>query len=264
MKKVQKVRKSGLTFAPEAGSQRLRDVINKNVTEEDILSSCAAAFEGGWSSVKLYFMLGLPTETDEDILQIADLSNKVYRVWRQVSPNRARGVKITVSTSCFVPKPMTPFQWCRQDSREEFDRKQRLLRNAIKSKSITYNWHSPTVSFIEAVLARGDRRLGAVLEAVFKASGGLKAWDEYFDFPAWLRAFEDCGIDPDFYALRERKTDEILPWDTISAGVDKDFLIGEYENALKERTSPDCKEACLGCGAGCLLKDGICEIVKGI
>lgn len=262
MKKVQKVRKSGLTFAPEAGSQRLRDVINKNVTEEDILSSCAAAFRGGWSSVKLYFMLGLPTETDEDVLQIADLAYKVLNVWRQESPNKARGVKITVSTSCFVPKPMTPFQWCRQDSMEEFERKQGLLRAALKSKSISYNWHSPDVSFIEAVLARGDRRLGAVLEQVFKASGGLKAWDEYFDFPAWLKAFEDCGIDPDFYALRERSSDEVLPWDSISAGVDKDFLFGEYKTALTERTSPDCSEACLGCGANCLIKDGICEVRK--
>jgi radical SAM family uncharacterized protein len=262
MKKVQKVRKSGLTFAPEAGSQRLRDVINKNVTEEDIINSCATAFEGGWSSVKLYFMLGLPTETDEDVLAISDLAYKVLNIWKKVSPNKARGVKITVSTSCFVPKPLTPFQWCPQNTMEEFDRKQNLLKHALKSKAITYNWHSPDVSLIEAVLALGDRRLSKVLEDVFKASGGLKAWNEYFDFNAWLDAFNRNGLDPAIYALREKGSDEALPWDTISAGVSKEFLRRQYELAMEGRTSPDCRECCLGCGANSLTCGGVCEVAK--
>jgi radical SAM superfamily enzyme YgiQ (UPF0313 family) len=259
MKRVQKVRKSGLTFAPEAGSQRLRDVVNKNVTEEEILSSCAAAFEGGWNAVKLYFMLGLPTETDEDVLAIAELAHKVLDVWKRVSPNRARGVKITVSASCFVPKPQTPFQWCAQNTRAEFERKQNILKRALKSKALVFNWHSPEVSFIEAVLALGDRRLGAVLEYVRGKSGGLKAWSEHFDFGVWLEAFEKAGVDPDFYALRERGADELFPWDAISAGVSKDFLRRQYELAREGRTSPDCRGACLGCGANGLTDAGVCE-----
>ncbi len=259
MKKVQKVRKSGLTFAPEAGSQRLRDVINKNVTEEDILNSCATAFEGGWNAVKLYFMLGLPTETDEDVLAIADLANKVYETWRRTAPNRARGVRITVSASCFVPKPMTPFQWCAQNTIEEFRRKQGLLRQALKNKSIVYNWHSPETSFIEAVLALGDRRLCPALEEVQRSSGGLKAWDEYFDFRAWLSAFEKHGIDPGFYALREKGENETLAWDTLSAGVSKAFLWRQYKLALAGKASPDCRQACLGCGAS-ELAGGFCEV----
>ncbi len=258
MKRVQKVRKSGLTFAPEAGSQRLRDVINKNVTEEDILNSCATAFEGGWNAVKLYFMLGLPTETDEDVLAIAALANKVYEAWRKASSNRARGVRITVSASCFVPKPMTPFQWCAQNAMDEFRRKQGLLRQALKNRSIVFNWHSPETSFIEAVLALGDRRLGPALEEVQKSSGGLKAWDEYFDFKAWLSAFEKHGIDPGFYALREKGESETLAWDTLSAGVSKAFLRRQYELALAGKVSPDCAHACLGCGADALA-GGFCE-----
>lgn len=259
MKKVQRVRRSGLTFAPEAGSQRLRDVINKNVTEEEILESCATAFEGGWNSVKLYFMLGLPTETDEDVLAISDLAYKVLAVWKKTAANKSRGVRITVSTSCFVPKPMTPFQWCAQDSMEQFRRKQQLLKDAMKNRAISYSWHSPEVSVIEAVLARGDRRLGAALEKLAAASGGLQAWEEYFDFDAWMRAFADCGIDPDFYSRRERAEDEFMPWDVIDDSVSREHLLRELQKARRAETSPDCRSQCLGCGAQCLLKEGKCD-----
>ncbi len=259
MKKVQRVRRSGLTFAPEAGSQRLRDVINKNVSEEDILASCATAFEGGWNAVKLYFMLGLPTETDEDVLAIADLAYKVLNTWKRTASNKSRGVRITVSTSCFVPKPMTPFQWCAQDSIEQFERKQQLLKDAMKNRAISYSWHSPTVSAIEAVLARGDRRLGNALERLALSSGGLQAWEEYFDYDAWMRAFAECGIDPDFYAGRERAEDEVMPWDMIDDGVSRGHLLRELHKALRGETSPDCRGQCLGCGADSLLKEGRCD-----
>lgn len=259
MKKVQSVRRSGLTFAPEAGSQRLRDVINKNVTEEDILNSCATAFAGGWNAVKLYFMLGLPTETDEDVLAIAGLANRVLDTWKRTASNKSRGVKITVSTSCFVPKPMTPFQWCAQDSMAEFERKQRLLKDNMKNRAISYSWHAPDVSFIEAVLARGDRRLSAVLERVFETSGGLKAWEEYFDFPAWMDAFAQTGIDPAFYANRERGENEVMPWALIDDGVSTEHLLRELHLAQEGRTSPDCRRQCLACGADRLLCGGKCD-----
>ena len=259
MQRVQKVRRSGLTFAPEAGSQRLRDVINKNVTEEDLLNACRTAFSGGWSAVKLYFMIGLPTETDEDVLAIADLAYKVFRVWRESTPNRSRGVRITVSTACFIPKPMTPFQWFPQDSREELIRKQKLLKEAMKSKAISYSWHEPDVSYIEAALAVGDRRLGRVLENVFEAAGGLQAWEEYFDYGAWLEAFRKAGLDPDFYVRRERGEEETLPWDVIDDGVTKEHLLREKHLSQEGRVSPDCRRQCLGCGANRLLKEGCCD-----
>ncbi len=259
MQRVQKVRRSGLTFAPEAGSQRLRDVINKNVTEEDLLRSCRTAFAGGWNSVKLYFMLGLPTETDEDVLAIADLAYKVWQVWREASPNRSRGVRITVSTSCFIPKPMTPFQWCPQCSMEELIRRQRLLKDAIRVKSIVYNWHSPDVSYVEAALAAGDRRLGGVLQRLFERSGGLQAWEEFFSLEDWLTAFREEGLDPDFYVLRERGEEEYLPWDVIDDGVTKAHLLRELHLAREGAVSPDCRRQCLGCGANRLLKGGKCD-----
>ncbi len=259
MKKVQKVRKSGLTFAPEAGSQRMRDVINKNVTEEDILNSCRTAFEGGWSTVKLYFMMGLPTETDEDIVAIADLAFKVLNTWKKYATNKARGVRITVSTSCFVPKPMSPFQWEAQDSMEEFLRKQQLLKDSMRSKAITYNWHDSTVSFIEAVLALGDRRLGPVLESVFKRSGGLAAWEEFFSEEAWNEAFAENGVDPHFYANREKGREEILPWSTISAGVKTEHLWEEREKSRLAEITPDCRVKCANCGARKLSKEGRCD-----
>ena len=259
MQRVQKVRKSGLTFAPEAGSQRLRDVINKNVTEEDILQSCRTAFQGGWNAVKLYFMLGLPTETDEDVLAIADLAHKVMLLWKEVTPNRSRGVRITVSTACFIPKPMTPFQWCAQDSMEELARKQQLLKDSMKARAISYSWHSPDVSYVEAALASGDRKLSRVLEQVFQSSGGLQAWDEFFSLERWMDAFREAGLDPDFYACRQRGREEILPWDVIDDGVTKAHLLREYDLALENKVSPDCRRQCLGCGANCLLEGGVCD-----
>jgi len=259
MQRVQKVRRSGLTFAPEAGSQRLRDVINKNVTEEDLLNACRTAFSGGWSSVKLYFMLGLPTETDEDVLGIADLAYKVYQIWRVSTPNRSRGVRITVSTSCFIPKPMTPFQWFPQDSREELIRKQKMLKEAMRSKAISYSWHEPDMSYVEAALAVGDRRLGKVLERLYELAGGLQAWEEYFDYEAWLQAFRDSGLDPDFYVRRSRSEEEFLPWDVIDDGVTKAHLIREKHLSEEGQVSPDCRKQCLGCGANRLLKGGKCD-----
>lgn len=249
MERVQKVRKSGLTFAPEAGSQRLRDAINKNVREEDLLQSLKVAFQGGWSTVKLYFMLGLPTETDEDVLAIADLAMKVLRTWKEYATNKNRGVRITVSTSCFVPKPHTPFQWDAQNTREEYLRKVELLRSNMRAKAITYNWHEPDVSLIEAVLSRGDRRLGNVLYEVWRQGGKMDSWSEYFSMDRWMDAFEACGIDPDFYATRERGADEILPWDFVDVGVKRSFLSRERESAHKGILSPDCRKQCTGCGA---------------
>ncbi|SHH52573.1 radical SAM family uncharacterized protein [Sporobacter termitidis DSM 10068] len=259
MSRVQKVRKTGLTFAPEAGSQRLRDAINKNVTEDDLIETCRVAFEGGWSSVKLYFMLGLPTETDEDVLAIAALAGKVLHTWKQYASNKARGVRITVSTSCFVPKPDTPFQWEAQVTPEEYQRRVELLRGAMRTRAITYNWHSPETSLIEAVLARGDRRIGAVLERVVKDGGRLDAWEEYFSFERWMNAFQACGLNPAFYAHRERPCGECFPWRAVSAGVDEAYLWGERNAAYKNEITPDCRAGCTGCGASALLKGGACD-----
>jgi radical SAM family uncharacterized protein len=259
MSRVQKVRKAGLTFAPEAGSQRLRDAINKNVTQEDLMETCRVAFEGGWNSVKLYFMLGLPTETDEDVLAIASLAEKVLYTWKQFARNKARGVRITVSTSCFVPKPDTPFQWEAQVTPEEYQRRVTLLRGAMRSRAITYNWHSPETSLIEAVLARGDRRVGRVLERVVKTGGRLDAWEEYFSFDRWMEAFNYCGLDPAFYANRERQYGEVLPWRAVSAGVGEDYLWREREAAYRNEITPDCRARCSGCGASALLKGGACD-----
>ncbi len=259
MQRIQKVRSGGLTFAPEAGSARLRDAINKNLTEEEIMNACRIAFENGRSSVKLYFMIGLPTETDEDIKGIAELSQKILWLWKTHATNKKRGVKITVSAACFVPKPLTPFQWEPQNTREEFRRKALLLREAITAKAITYNWHEPDVSFLEAVFARGDRRVGKVIESAWKKGMKLDGWEEHFSLDTWLSAFEDCGVDPAFYANRERGEAEILPWDHISAGVTKRFLRCEYEKAHRSEASPNCREKCLGCGASNLLCGGKCD-----
>lgn len=260
MRRVQKVRKSGLTFAPEAGTQRLRDVINKNVTEEDLLTSCRVAFSGGWNTVKLYFMLGLPTETDEDVLGIADLAVKVLYAWRENAVNKARGVRITVSTSEFIPKPHTPFQWEAQIGREEYLRRVRLLTDALKkAKAVTYNWHDAEVSLVEAALARGDRRMGAVIEKVWRAGGKLESWSEYFRLDRWLDAFAACGLDIAFYATRERREDELLPWGHMDMGVTKAHLLREREQSRAGLLSPDCRASCSGCGAWALLKGGKCD-----
>ncbi len=259
MQRLQKVRSSGLTFAPEAGSKRLRDAINKNLEEEEILNACKIAFENGRSTVKLYFMMGLPTETDEDIEAIAKLSQKILYLWKTHATNKARGVKITVSVACFVPKAQTPFQWEAQNTREEFERKARLLRDAITARAITYNWHEPSVSFLEAVFARGDRRLGRVIEAAWENGAKLDGWGEFFSLDTWLSAFDECGLSPEFYANRERSRDEILPWEHISTGVRKEHLYRERELAYKSELSPDCRKKCTGCGASKLLSGGKCD-----
>ena len=257
MQRLQRVRKTSITFAPEAGTQRMRDTINKNVKEEDLLQSCRTAFEGGCNAVKLYFMLGLPTETDEDVIGIARLAEKVYWTWKNYAVNKSRGLRITVSTSFFVPKPFTPFQWEAQITRDEYHRRVDLLRGSIKNKSIQYNWHEMETSYIEAVLARGDRRLGKLLETVWRKGGRLDSWGEYFSFERWMEAFAETGIDPDFYALRERPKDEILPWSMIDIGVHPEYLWREREQAYRSVITPDCRVQCMGCGANCLLPDGV-------
>ena len=257
MQRLQRVRKTSITFAPEAGTQRMRDTINKNVKEEDLLQSCRTAFEGGCNAVKLYFMLGLPTETDEDVIGIARLAEKVYWTWKNYAVNKSRGLRITVSTSFFVPKPFTPFQWEAQITRDEYHRRVDLLRGSIKNKSIQYNWHEMETSYIEAVLARGDRRLGKLLETVWHKGGRLDSWSEYFSFERWMEAFAETGIDPDFYALRERPKDEILPWSMIDIGVHPEYLWREREQAYRSVITPDCRVQCMGCGANCLLPDGV-------
>ena len=225
MQRLQRVRKGGLTFAPEAGTQRLRDAINKNLKEEDLLQSCRTAFSGGWNGVKLYFMLGLPTETDEDVLGIAELAKKVYQVWKESTPNRARGVRITVSTSWFVPKPHTAFQWDAQIPVEEYQRRVNLLRDALKrEKSITYNWHDPETSYLEAIFSRGDRRLADVIEWAWQHGAKFDSWSEYFNYQRWMDALSACGLNGDFYAHRQRERDEVFPWSRVSVGVKESFL----------------------------------------
>ena len=259
MEKLQKVRKSGLTFAVEGGSQRLRDAINKNVTEEDLLHTCAIAFAGGWNNVKLYYMLGLPTETDEDIVGIAEMANQVLHCWRQNATNKNRGVKITISTSCFIPKPHSPFQWEAQISKEEYLRRVELLRSSIMARNVTYNWHDAETSVIEAALSRGDRKLSAVIEEVWKNGGRLEAWSDYFSYQRWVDAFAKCGLDMDFYASRERGEEELLPWDMIDVGVRKAHLLHERQQCYASALSPDCRKQCSACGAARLLKGGKCD-----
>ena len=259
MEKLQTVRKSGLTFAPEAGTQRLRDVINKNLTEEEILTTCANAFSGGWSNVKLYFMLGLPTETDEDVLGIAELVYKVIQTWKACATNKKRGLRVHVATAYFVPKPHTPFQWEKQITPEEYLRRCRLLKSHFYSKSIEYDYHAPDLSRLEAVFARGDRRLGPVIEAAVQKGARLDGWDEYFNYSKWFDAFRECGVDPDFYTVRGYGEEERLPWDTIDVGVTKKFLRLERKRAYESKVTPDCRQGCAGCGASCLLKEVECD-----
>ena len=260
MSKVQDIKKSSLTFAPEAGSQRLRNVINKGLTEEDIIRGSTMAFEGGWTRVKLYFMLGLPTETEEDIRGIADLANKIAAAFFETVPKEKRvngRVQIVASTS----KPFTPFQWAGQCTREQFIDKAYLTRKAIceqlNQKSIKYNWHEADASVMEGVLARGDRRLGRVIRRVYEKGGFYEAWGEYYDHDRWLEALEECGLSVDFYTHRERSTEEILPWDFIDCGVTKEFLKREWVKAQREEISENCKVKCQGCGAA-RFGGGIC------
>lgn len=263
MSKVQDIRKSSLTFAPEAGSQRLRDVINKGLTEEVILNGAKEAFIGGWNKVKLYFMLGLPTETEEDMRAIAELCNEIAKVYYETVPKEERKgrVQITASSSFFVPKPFTPFQWVRMDKKEDFKQKAEFVNDSVKSqlnaKSIKYNWHDAKVSVLEGAFARGDRRLSEVIKYAYEHGALFDAWTETFKEEPWEEAFEKCGISIDFYAHRDRAKDEILPWDFIDIGVSRDYLYKEYERALNGIVTPNCKENCNGCGAACF-KGGIC------
>ena len=259
MEKLQTVRKSGLTFAPEAGTQRLRDVINKNLTEDEILNTCAQAFSGGWNNVKLYFMLGLPTETDEDVLGIAELVYKVIQTWKANASNKKRGLRVHVATAYFVPKPHTPFQWEKQITPQEYLRRCKLLKSHFYSKSIEYDYHAPDLSRLEAVFARGDRRVGPVIEQAMRNGARLDGWDEYFNYAKWYDAFRECGIDEDFYTTRGYGEEEILPWDTIDVGVSKRFLQLERKRAYAETVTPDCRHGCAGCGANCLLKEVACD-----
>lgn len=259
MERLQTVRKSGLTFAPEAGTQRLRDVINKNLREDEILTTCANAFSGGWSHVKLYFMLGLPTETDGDVLGIAELVYKIILAWRENAPNRRRGLSIRVATSYFVPKPHTPFQWEKQITPQEYLRRCKLLKEHLYSKSIEYDYHSPDLSRLEAVFARGDRRLGAVIEEAVMNGARLDGWDEYFRYDIWQDAFRKCEIDENFYTVRGYGEDELLPWDMIDVGVTKSFLLRERRRAYDCLVTPDCRQGCAGCGANKLLREVACD-----
>lgn len=262
MSKVQDVRKSSLTFAPEAGSQRLRDVINKGLTEEVILKGAMDAFQSGWNRVKLYFMLGLPTETEDDIEGIAILSDKIAREYYTIPKDQRNGkVSIVSSTSFFVPKPFTPFQWTRMCTSEEFLEKQRFLNGKMKEqlnqKSIKYNWHEAELTLLEGVLARGDRRLCQVIYDVYKAGCMFDSWSEYFRYDIWIEMFEKNGIDPLFYTAREREEEELFPWDFIDIGVSKKFLWREYQNGKQEKVTPNCRQKCAGCGA-MVFGGGVC------
>ena len=250
LKETQKVRKTALTLAPEAGTQRLRDVINKGVTEADLMRSVTDAFDQGWSAVKLYFMLGLPTETDEDVLGIADLAEKVRKCYFSIPrERRAPGLRITVSASVFVPKNDTPFQWSPQLGFDEVVRRQQLLRQALsRLKGVDFKYHAPDVSYIEAVFARGDRRLGEAMERAWRLGCRFDGWSDQFRYDLWLQAFRDAGLDPDFYATRPRPTDEVFPWDHLDCGVTKAYLLREWERAQRAECTPDCRKGCTGCG----------------
>ena len=249
LEETQQVRKTSLTFAPEAGTQRMRDVINKGVTEEDLLGKVRDAFEGGWSSIKLYFMSGLPTETMEDLDGIADLARKVIAEYFNVpKTQRAKGLRVTVSVSVFVPKSFTPFQWAAQDTLEKIIAKQEHLKQVLNIKGVTFHWHEPFVSFLEACFARGDRRMGNVLKRAFEKGCLLDGWNETFRYDLWMEAFRECGLDPAFYAHRERSKDEVLPWDHIDSGITKQFLWHEKEKSERAETTKDCRKGCNGCG----------------
>ena len=262
MSKVQDIKKSSLTFAPEAGSQRLRDVINKGLTKEVILQGAGMAFEGGWNKVKLYFMLGLPTETEEDMRAIPELANDIAVRYYEIPKDQRNGkCQITISTSFFVPKPFTPFQWARMYQPEDYIGRAKIVNDTVKEqlnrKSIKYNWHEADVTVLEGVLARGDRKVSQVLLYVYEHGGIFDAWSEFFDYQRWLDAFEACGVSMDFYTTRERPLDEIFPWDFIDTGVTKEFLIREWKNAIGETVTPNCRMKCSGCGIA-RFKTGVC------
>ena len=267
MSQIQDVKKSSLTFAPEAGSQRLRDVINKGLTKEVILEGAGAAFLGGWNRVKLYFMLGLPTECEEDVKGIAHLSQAVAEKYYEVPKEQRQGkVQITVSTSFFVPKPFTPFQWAPMTDGQTYLERVNLLREEMRQqvnhKSIRYNWHEAEVAVLEGFLARGDRRAAEVIKRAYELGARYDAWTEYFKEELWEQAFADTGISKGFYTTRQRQIRELLPWDFIDAGVDRGFLEREWERALKEQVTPNCRQSCSGCGAA-RYKGGVCVESKG-
>lgn len=252
------LRRSGLTFAPEAGTQRLRDAINKNLTEEEIIGTAEKAFAGGWTSVKLYFMMGLPTETLEDVVGINELGQKIVNCfYRNPDKPKGKGVSVSISVSCFVPKPFTPFQWEPQDTIEQLREKQKLLRESVTTRKISLSWHDAETSYLEAVLARGDRRLGRALLEAFRRGFNLDAWSEHFNFEEWMSIFKDVGLDPDFYACRRRAENEIFPWDHLDIGVTKAFLLAENRKAHESTTTPNCRQQCSHCGATCF-KGGVC------
>ena len=258
LEKIKHVRKSGLTFAPEAGTQRLRDVINKNLTEEEILTTCRTAFAGGYTSVKLYFMLGLPTETDEDIVGIAELGQRIVNEYYNM-PNKpkGKGVNVSISVSTFVPKPFTPFQFEPQITLDEIRRRQELLKNSITTKKISLSYHDSATSFLEGAFARGDRRMSAVIEKAYEMGCKFDGWTECFEPEKWYEAFKECGLSPEFYANRTREYDEVTPWEHIDVGVTKDFLVKENKVAHENKTTPNCREKCSACGANCY-GEGVC------
>ena len=262
MEKLQKVRKSGLTFAPEAGTQRLRDAINKNVTEREVIETSRKAFSGGWTNVKLYFMMGLPTETNEDVVGIADLAQKVVdEFYKNPNKPKSKGVNVSISVSCFVPKPFTPFQWEAQDTMEQLKAKQHLLLESVKSRKISVSYHDARTSFLEGVFARGDRRLCDVMERAWRKGCRFDSWDECFSFEKWMEAFEECGVDPYFYTSRKRSYDEILPWDHMDYGISNKFFQKEAEKAYQSVTTPHCREKCNACGAN-KLNGGKCDALR--
>lgn len=262
MEKLQKVRKSGLTFAPEAGTQRLRDAINKNVTEREVIETSRKAFSGGWTNVKLYFMMGLPTETNEDVVGIADLAQKVVdEFYKNPNKPKGKGVNVSISVSCFVPKPFTPFQWEAQDTMEQLKAKQHLLLESVKSRKINVSYHDARTSFLEGVFARGDRRLCDVMERAWRKGCRFDSWDECFSFEKWMEAFEECGVDPYFYTSRKRSYDEILPWDHMDYGISNKFFQKEAEKAYQSVTTPHCREKCNACGAN-KLNGGKCDALR--
>lgn len=249
LEKVKRVRKSGLTFAPEAGTQRLRDVINKNVSEEEIMNTCRIAFEGGYSNVKLYFMMGLPTERDEDIVGIAELAQRIIDLYYTIENRpKGRGVQVSISTATFVPKPFTPFQFEAQDTKEMIEHKQKLLVSSVKTKKIKVSWHDPNVSMLEAVLAKGDRRLSQVIYKAWQKGCKFDSWSEHYKYDKWLEVFDECNISPEFYANRQRPYDEILPWDHLDYYVSKEFFVRENQTARAGKTTPNCRQRCSACG----------------
>ena len=259
IKEIQKVRKSGLTFAPEAGSQRMRDIINKGLTEEKILEASKSAFEAGWSRLKLYFIIGLPYETREDCAAIGDLAGKIVDKYFEVPKNvRNKGLRVTVSTSILVPKPFTPFQWAPMERKEEVIEKIKAVKYSLKSPAVVYNYHEQTTSYLEAVFARGDRKLCDVLIKAFEKGCKFDGWNEYFKFDTWMEALEECGVDGDFYAFRERTYDEILPWDFINIGVTRKYLENENEKAKRAELTQNCRKGCTGCGVNVNFKEGEC------